>query len=101
MIRHIVLWTLKPEAEGRGAEENAALITRRGEELRGKIPGLRTLELSHTFLRSTTMKVQVVLCSTHDDEAALKAYNDHPLHQEFSKLVGACRESREAVDYEI
>ena len=29
MVRHIVWWTLKPEAEGRTAAENAKLIKQR------------------------------------------------------------------------
>ena len=35
MVRHIVWWTLKPEAEGRTAAENAKLIKQRLEALRG------------------------------------------------------------------
>ena len=34
MVRHIVWWTLKPEAEGRTAAENAKLIKQRLEALR-------------------------------------------------------------------
>ena len=33
MVRHIVWWTLKPEAEGRTAAENAKLIKQRLEAL--------------------------------------------------------------------
>lgn len=101
MIRHIVWWTLKPEAFGRSAAENAAIIIERGEALRGKIPGMHSLEISHTFLGSTTVDVQVVLCTTHDDEAALKVYGEHPLHKEFGELIGACRATRQALDYKI
>ena len=38
MVRHIVWWTLKPEAEGRTAAENAKLIKQRLEALMGQIP---------------------------------------------------------------
>ena len=43
MIRHIVWWTLKPEAEGRTAAENPALMKQRAEALRGQIPGLLSI----------------------------------------------------------
>ena len=36
MVRHIVWWTLKPEAEGRTAAENAKLIKQRLEALMGQ-----------------------------------------------------------------
>lgn len=36
MVRHIVWWTLKPEAEGRTAAENAKLIKQRLEALMGR-----------------------------------------------------------------
>ena len=46
MVRHIVWWTLKPEAEGRTAAENAKLIKQRLEALMGQIPSLKSLEVS-------------------------------------------------------
>ena len=47
MVRHIVWWTLKPEAEGRTAAENAKLIKQRLEALMGQIPSLKSLEVSY------------------------------------------------------
>lgn len=101
MIRHIVWWTLKPEAEGRCAAENAVIIKRQGEALLGKVPGLNSLELSIRMEEGTTEDCGLVLCSTHDDMAALQAYLEHPLHQELSDLIGACRLTRRAINYEI
>ena len=46
MVRHIVWWTLKPEAEGRTAAENAKLIKQRLEALMGQSPSLQSLEVS-------------------------------------------------------
>lgn len=37
MIRHIVWWTLKPEAEGRSAAENAELMKKAVRGLVGKL----------------------------------------------------------------
>ena len=56
MVRHIVWWTLKPEAEGRTAAENAKLIKQRLEALIGQIPSLKSLEVSYDFLPTCTMQ---------------------------------------------
>ena len=80
MVRHIVWWTLKPEAEGRTAAENAKLIKQRLEALMGQIPSLKSLEVSYDFLPTCTMPVNVILMTTHDDAEGLKAYAEHPAH---------------------
>ena len=85
MVRHIVWWTLKPEAEGRTAAENAKLIKQRLEALMGQIPSLKSLEVSYDFLPTCTMPVNVILMTTHDD-----------VGKELIKLV---TESRQAIDY--
>ena len=77
MVRHIVWWTLKPEAEGRTAAENAKLIKQRLEALMGQIPSLKSLEVSYDFLQTCTMPVNVILMTTHDDAEGLKAYAEH------------------------
>ena len=64
MVRHIVWWTLKPEAEGRTAAENAKLIKQRLEALMGQIPSLKSLEVSYDFLPTCTMPVNVILMTT-------------------------------------
>ena len=87
MVRHIVWWTLKPEAEGRTAAENAKLIKQR-------------LEVSYDFLPTCTMPVNVILMTTHDDAEGLKAYAEHPAHVAVGKeLIKLVTESRQAIDY--
>ena len=100
MVRHIVWWTLKPEAEGRSAAENAALIQERLETLMGQIPALKSLEVSTEFLPTCTMPVNVVLMTTHDDAEGLKAYAEHPKHVAVGKeLIKLVTETRQAIDY--
>ena len=41
----------------------------------------------------------VVLVSDFTDQAALDAYQVHPVHQEVKKFVVAVAESRQCVDY--
>ena len=90
MVRHIVWWTLKPEAEGRTA----------AEALMGQIPSLKSLEVSYDFLPTCTMPVNVILMTTHDDAEGLKAYAEHPAHVAVGKeLIKLVTESRQAIDY--
>ncbi|MEG2005232.1 MAG: Dabb family protein [Bilophila sp.] len=100
MVRHIVWWMLKPEAEGRTALENAQLIKQRAESLLSMVPSLKSVEVSFTFLPSTLAPVQIILSSTHDDAAGLKAYAEHPAHVAMGKeLVSLVTEHRQAIDY--
>ena len=57
--------------------------------------------MSSSILGSSTVRVELVLQSTHSDEAALKVYAVHPLHLECGKLMTALAENRQALDYEI
>ena len=46
MVRHIVLWNLAEEAEGRSKAENAALLKEKLEGLCGQIDGLLKAEVT-------------------------------------------------------
>lgn len=102
MVRHLVWWTLKPEALGRSAAENAAVIKTVAEKLIDcDIPGLHSVEVSTRPLPTSTLPVEVVLFSTHDDAAALKIYAEHPEHQKLAAILKEASASRQAVDYVI
>jgi len=99
MIRHIVWWTFKPEAEGHTGAENALTMKKACEALMGKIPSLKSIEVSVDFESTSTMPVALILNSTHDDMDGLKAYASHQEHLpviEFSKMTTA---TRQAIDY--
>jgi hypothetical protein len=99
MVRHIVLWRLKPSAGGRSKAENAAEIKRLLEDLNGKIPGLFRLEVGFDFSQ-TPESSDVVLYSEFESRAALDAYQVHPLHVAVKPFVKAARDERRTVDYD-
>ncbi len=101
MIKHIVWWTLKDEASGNLAKENAIIIKKMLEDLQGKIDGLLTIEVSFSIKESTTVPISVVLQSVHGSEEDLKAYGCHPLHLEVGKFIKEVVLTRNAIDYEI
>jgi hypothetical protein len=100
MIRHIVMWKLKDSAEGASREENALKLKEKLEGCRNIVPGILHLEvgLARPGLEST---YDVVLVADFADKAALDAYQVHPTHQALKPFVGAVREARQCVDYEV
>jgi hypothetical protein len=100
MIRHIVMWKLKDSAEGASRDENALKLKDKLEGCRDIVPGILHLEvgLAGPGLEST---FDVVMVSDFADRAALDAYQVHPTHQALKTFVGAVREARQSVDYEV
>ena len=99
MIKHIVMWRLHDEVEGRTKAENAAAIKMALEALQGKIPGLLDIEVGLDF-DGSAQAADVVLYSELESREALAAYQAHPLHQAVIPLVKGAAKERIVVDYE-
>ncbi|RQR30989.1 MULTISPECIES: Dabb family protein [unclassified Burkholderia] len=98
MIRHIVMWKLKESAEGGTRAQNALKLKEKLEGCRDLVPGILQLDvgIATPGLEATS---DVVLVSDFTDQAALDAYQVHPVHQEVKKFIVAVAESRQCVDY--
>jgi len=104
MVRHVVFWKLKPEADGRSAEENGKLLAEKALSLLGQVPGLLDMEISFRILSTSGLegdRIDVALMSTHEDAQALEVYATHPLHQPIIEWAGNIMASRHAVNYEL
>jgi len=99
VVKHIVLWRLKPEAHGRPAAENARAIKQKLEALRGRIPGLLAIEVGLDFSR-TDNSCDLALYSEFESRAALDAYQAHPDHKAVMTFILEARSERHLVDYE-
>jgi hypothetical protein len=99
MIKHVVMWKLRGTSLEEKREQAARL---RGvlEALRGNIPGMSSLEVGVRPAADEQL-ADVVLISTHDDWAALKAYQVHPAHVEASRVIAAVRIERRVLDFEV
>lgn len=79
MVKHIILWTLNPEL----SEEEKATVKRGIKEglegLKGQVPGLLDVTVNIDG-RLASSNCDVMLDSTLESEAALKAYATHPAH---------------------
>ena len=101
MLKHIVWWTLKDEAEGNTAKENAKIVKALGEALATKIDTVKSIEIGIQIESTTTVDVQVVLQSTHENTQALEAYSQHPEHLKFGEFIKKVVSSRSAIDYTV
>ena len=99
MIKHIVFWKLKEEANGQSKEQNAQAIKQKLEALKGNIEGLIDIEVGFDFLHSPE-SVDIVLYSTFTHKAALDFYQQHPLHKEIMPFISEARSERRVIDYE-
>ena len=99
MLKHIVLFKLKPSAEGAGKEENARRIKRELEALSGAIPQIRRMEVGINCVPGDAA-YDVAIYSEFANKADLEAYAKHPAHVKVAEFVGRVRESRAVVDYE-
>ena len=98
MIRHIVFWNLKDEAEGNDKKTNAEIIKTRLEALVGKIDGLLRAEVG---LNYNPDGYDLCLYSEFTSRQALDFYQTHPLHVEIKDFVGKVVTQRAVTDCEI
>jgi quinol monooxygenase YgiN len=100
MVKHIVFWKLKDEANGMSKLENATSIKQKLEDLNGKIEGCIKLEVGFNFLHSAE-SADVVLYSEFENKEALDFYANHPLHKAVMPFIAEARSERRVVDYEF
>ena len=93
MIKHIVMWKLKNPAD-------APHFKAQLDSCRDLVPGMLKFEVA-TRTAALEANCDVVLYSVFDSSAALAAYQNHPQHQLLSSGLGALRDSRSVLDYEI
>ncbi len=97
MVKHIILWTLKPEYNTpevkRGMKEGL-------EALVGVVPGLLEMQVEISPLASAN--ADVMLYSVLESEQALKDYAVHPAHVEVADtLVRPYTATRACMDFEV
>ncbi len=100
MIRHIVFWKLKPEAEGASYSENATKMVELLNSLEGKIPNLLSIEAGVDFNRSDAAWDVALYCKLPSKEA-LNAYQIHPEHLKVAAFIKSVASNRCVIDYEV
>lgn len=100
MIKHIVMWKLKEFAEGADRAANATKMKAMLDACATLSPGTLTFEvmIAQPGLEAT---YDLVLYSEFRSREALAEYIAHPTHQAVIPFIGAVREGRQCMDYEI
>ena len=100
MIKHIVMWKLKDFAEGADRAANAAKMKEKLDACAKLVPGTLKFEvaLAQPGLEAT---YDIVLYSEFASREALDAYASHPTHEAIKPFIGAVREARQCMDYDI
>ncbi len=99
MLTHIVMWTLKDEAEGADKATNLARAVAMLKGCAGICPGMLRFEVA-TAQPGLECTYDMVLNSQFADRAALDAYQNHPAHVAIKPFLGAIRKERQCMDYE-
>lgn len=99
MLKHIVMWRLKDEAEGATKAENAQKMKEMLEALPAKVPGVITLEVGIDVVQAETSS-DVCLYSEFNNLAEMDAYQAHPEHQKCVAFIKQVVTERRAVDYD-
>ncbi|MBR5592155.1 MAG: Dabb family protein [Kiritimatiellae bacterium] len=98
MIKHMILWKLKDELTDKTAVK--AGIKAGLEGLKGVVPGLMEICVRTEGLASSN--ADVMLDSTFESEAALKAYAVHPAHVAVAdEKVRPFTQTRLCLDFEV
>ena len=98
MLKHIVMWKLKENAEDKSKIGNALLMKEMLETLKEMIPEIEDIEVG-VNVDFSDEAYDVVLYSKFKNEEALRIYQDHPEHQKVAEFVGKIKEKRVVVDY--
>jgi hypothetical protein len=100
-VKHIILWTLKPELTEEEKATVKAGIKTGLEGLVGKVPGLLDVTV-HIDGRLPSSTADVMLDSTLESAEALKAYATHPEHVAVADTkVRPYTAQRACLDYEV
>lgn len=98
MLKHVVMWKLKDNAEGADKATNAQKVKEALEALRGRIPGLQALEVGMNAIPSAD-SYDLVLYTEFESVDALSTYQVHPEHKKAVAFIGRVQSERALVDY--
>lgn len=100
MVKHVILWTIKEEYQGKEKDDIKMGIKEGLESLAGKIPGLIDIKVNINGLESSN--ADLMLDSSFDTAEALKGYSVHPEHVAVANgKVRPYTATRTCLDYEV
>ncbi len=98
MVKHIVMWKLKEQANGEDKKVNAIKMKKLLEALQGVVPGAYKMEVGINY---NPGGYDVVLYSEFNDHDALEDYQVHPEHIKVQEFVHSVISARVVADYMV
>jgi len=99
-LRHIVMWTLKDEAEGQSKAENLRKAHEWLLSFSNLVPGIELFEVG-VKTEGLDCTADLILNSVFKDEATLAAYQNHPDHIAIKPFMKAIVAQRQCMDFWI
>jgi hypothetical protein len=99
MYKHVVLWKLKDEADGKNKADLAVEVKRRLDELPSIIPEISDYEVAINIGDYGASFFDVSLIAAYPDEEAFKRYCVYPEHDAVVAYIQSVTEAEEIVDY--
>jgi hypothetical protein len=100
MIKHIVCWKIKENAEGMNQHEILVQMKQKLTALKNLVPVVKTLEVGINDPEIDKSNFDIILIATFDSKADLKLYQSHPEHVKVGEFVVKVKEARACVDFE-
>ncbi|OCL26642.1 stress responsive protein [Orenia metallireducens] len=100
MIKHIVMWKMREEAEGANKKANIEKMKSMLEALEDKIEEIQAFEVGVNY-NDSEAAYDLLLYSEFEDKDALARYQVHPDHVKVAEFVRKVAKDRAVVDYEL
>ena len=100
MIRHVVMWKFKPEAEGRTKLQNMEMLRNKLFALPALIPEIKKMEIVFD-VKHTDFSMDFMLLTEFESLETLAVYAEHPDHLKVSDFVRNVVDTRVVLDCEI
>ncbi len=101
MIRHIVMFKFKEEAEGKTKTENVLATKAMLEALPAKIPQILASTVEIGAEGANPENADLILISDFESFETLNQYIVHPDHKAVGAFMRPLRESRAAIDFTV
>ena len=101
MIRHIVMFKFKEEAEGKTKKENVLATKAMLEALPAKIPQILASTVEIGAEGANPENADLILISDFESFETLNQYIVHPDHKAVGAFMRPRRESRAAIDFTV
>lgn len=99
MVRHLVLWKYGDGFSDIENKDNASKIKEILEQLKGKIPGIISINVIIEPLLIGSCDADIILNSLFESEEALSNYQVHPEHVKAGSFIRTVVKDRKCVDY--